>query len=294
MYSNKNEHHSFFVNAFTLQGSATPRVFFRVLIMLLYAIPVTMIYNINPNISLSLGPFELFGLVLGLILVFRTNAGYDRWWEARKLWGGIVNQCRNLSYSLLCYSNQTEWKKDILKWIITYPYACRQSLSNDHSIQLIKKYFSSEDFSELEHAKHLPSYVMLKILELLYSAKNNQYIDNFVFLQLDKDRGLLVDYIGACERILKTPIPYVYAINVRRLILMFLIFLPFALLGKAGNLTPIFVAIVAYPLFSLDQIGVELQNPFSQNNLSHLPLADICATIESNINYASKLEDVSI
>ena len=94
-------------------------------------------------------------------------------------------------------------------------------------------------------------------------------------MQVDRERAALIDHIGACERILKTPLPLVYAIKIRRFIALFLLTLPFALLHRINGdwLVPFITMMVAYPLMSLDQIGIELQNPFSKANLSHLPSA---------------------
>jgi len=96
---------------------------------------------------------------------------------------------------------------------------------------------------------------------------------------------LLIDHIGACERILKTPLPQAYAIKIRRFIALFLLTLPFALLHRISGewMVPLITMMVAYPLMSLDQIGIELQNPFAKANLSHLPLGDISANIEKNL-----------
>jgi putative membrane protein len=110
-------------------------------------------------------------------------------------------------------------------------------------------------------------------------------MDKFAFLQLDRERAQLIDHIGACERILKTPLPLVYAIKIRRFIVLFLVSLPFALLHRVENdwLVPLVTMLVAYPLVSLDRIGVELQNPFATSQLSHLPLSDISSAIEQNV-----------
>jgi putative membrane protein len=96
---------------------------------------------------------------------------------------------------------------------------------------------------------------------------------------------LLIDHLGACERILATPLPRIYSITIRRLILLFLLLLPVSLiyLLEAMWLIPLITMVVAYPLLTLDQIGVELENPFSTRSLSNLPLDDITANIEQNL-----------
>ena len=108
-------------------------------------------------------------------------------------------------------------------------------------------------------------------------------VDGFAYQRMEKERSQLVDWTGACERIRNTPIPFVMAIKTRRFIFIFLLLLPFAVIQKAGLFTPFIMMITSYPLFCLDEIGVELQNPFAKMNLSHLPLNDICKNIEKTI-----------
>jgi putative membrane protein len=141
------------------------------------------------------------------------------------------------------------------------------------------------DAQMIQSAGHMPSFVALKLGELLREACEQFQMDRFAFMQIDKERASLIDHIGACERILKTPLPVVYAIKIRRFIALFLLTLPFALLNRINGdwLVPVITMMVAYPLVSLDQIGIELQNPFCVDNLSHLPLDGISETIQQNL-----------
>jgi putative membrane protein len=131
----------------------------------------------------------------------------------------------------------------------------------------------------------MPSFVALKLADLLRQACDRSGMDRFAFLQVDRERATLIDHIGACERILKTPLPVVYSIKIRRFIALFLLTLPFALLHRIQGdwLVPFITMLIAYPLISLDQIGVELQNPFAKTNLSHLPIGDISDAIETTL-----------
>src|SRR5690606_38880295 len=116
--------------------------------------------------------------------------------------------------------------------------------------------------------ENMSMYVGLKIAEMLLKLKK-QGLDSFAFLRAETERSQLIDAIGACERIRNTRMPLVLAIKTRRFIFLFLLLLPLALVDRAGWLTPLIVALASYPLFSLDEIGAELQNPFSSRNLSH-------------------------
>ena len=100
---------------------------------------------------------------------------------------------------------------------------------------------------------------------------------------MDRRRNALIDDVGACERIMKTPLPKAYAIQIRRFVIIFLFTLPFGLLDRIHWLTPVVVILVAYPILALDKIGEDLQFPFLRSSLNHLPLDDICGTIESDL-----------
>src|SRR5206468_503101 len=114
-------------------------------------------------------------------------------------------------------------------------------------------------------------------------ARDGHGMDPFAFLQVDRDRAALNDHVGGCERILSAPLPLAYSIHIRQFIFLFLGTLPFALLDRVEWLTPVITVMVAYPILSLDQIGIELQDPFSTRRMGHLPLDEITAKIEANL-----------
>jgi putative membrane protein len=194
-----------------------------------------------------------------LFLRNKFNAGYDRWWEARKLWGGIVNQSRNLLIMSWQYSAENpQWRKEVTKWIITFSFATKESLRLQKDFDDLSDILNEQEITELKNAKHIPVYVASKIAQLLNQARNKQTIDLFSFQEMEKQRSLLIDYLGGCERILKTPMPLVYAIKIRRFILIYLLLLPFSLINSVGLMAIFITVLVAYPLLSLDRIGYEL------------------------------------
>jgi putative membrane protein len=232
-------------------------------------------------------PFQYTGVVLGLVLVFRTNTGHERWWEARKLWGGINNQSKNLVIQALNYSEglnerqrESRWRKEMVRWTVAFSFAVRESLRKEKNLDDLTDVLTELELNELKSAGHMPLFVANKIASLLHEARSRQYIDGFVFEMLEGQRILLIDHLGGCERILKTPMPLVYAIKARRFILIFLLLLPFSLIENLEFSAVFIYFLVAYPLLSLDRIGIELQNPFDTNNLSHLPLHSICHSIK--------------
>lgn len=287
----KLDENGFWRDAFRIRGSITPRAMPYVTSFAIYALAVCVVAwwierTCQSRIGLEVTPFEFAGAALGLLLILRTNAGYDRWWEARKLWGGIVNQSRNLAITSLTYGpDEPAWRDRLVRWVAAFPHVARCSLRSESPDDSVSRLIGKDALARLVAADHKPSFIVMEIGRMLRDASERQEMDRFAFLQADKERATLIDHIGACERILKTPLPLVYAIKIRRFLALFLLILPFALLHRTASdwLIPLVTMLVAYPLIALDQIGIELQNPFRKQNLSHLPLDDICTTIERNV-----------
>ncbi len=284
IYTNKSESPEFLSGALAWRGSITPRILPSLLLLTSYALTLVVVDHYwKPLPHLDVTPFEYTGAVLGLVLVFRTNAGHERWWEARKLWGSIVNQSRNLVTQALNYGPEDSiWRENMVKWTIAFSFSVREFLRSGNNFDNLKDLFSEQDLYELSHAEHKAVFVADQLTRLLSQARYRHDIDGFAFQMLEEQRKLLIDHVGGCERILKTPMPLVYAIKTRRFIFIFLLLLPFSLISKTSYYSVFVFMLVAYPLLSLDRIGIELQNPFSTKNLSHLPLHSICDTIKNN------------
>ena len=164
------------------------------------------------------------------------------------------------------------------------PYLMKNNLRMNGSIEEVQHLMDEKTYQELTQIQHKPNFISSKIASLLNEIVNLKKMNHLSFLKAEECREVIIDCQGACERILKTPMPFVMAVKSRRFILLFLLILPAALVNYSIYINPLVTALVAYALFSLDQIGVELQNPFSPEKLSHLPLGEICRTIENNVN----------
>jgi putative membrane protein len=276
----------FWRSVITIKGSVLRVVIVRALYFGALALGVYVIGLIfNVHLGISVAPYELGGALLGMLLVLRTNAGYDRWWEARKLWGSIVNQSRNLVVTVLANApDDAAWRDETVRWIAAFSHVAQYSLRGERTIPRLDLLLGREEAARIAAADHMPSYVTLRIAKLLRDGRDRLGLDSFVYLIADQQRTALIDHIGGCERILKTPLPRVYSVEIHRFIMLFLITLPFALLDKLHYawLNPIATVMVAYPLLALNQIGIDLQNPFDRRMLGHLPLEGICDIIERN------------
>lgn len=270
--------------AFAFRGTASPHILPAVMVFGVIAFVVTALHGVSQRIAVAVGPIEVSGAVIALILVLRTNSGYERWWEGRKLWGGIVNQSRNLVVSGLAYGpDDPRWREALVRWTAAFPHAARRSLRSERDLPEIASLLGDDQAREVASAQHMPAFVALRLASLLREAREAGALDGFAFKQLDRERALLIDHIGACERILKTPLAFAYAATIRRFIVLYLVLVPFGLLESVGWLTPVVTMFVSYPILALDYIGTELQNPFSKRSLSHLPLDEITANIEANL-----------
>jgi putative membrane protein len=282
---------SFWREAFTLHGTILPRVTPLILSFGLCGFLINVLVRFvdrqfHVHLSLATNPYEVAGAMLSLLLILRTNTGYDRWWEARKLWGGIVNQSRNFAIAALSYGpGDPEWQRAIVGWTSAFAHVARCSLRGERPGPEVAALVGEAAAGRIAAANHMPGFVALTLGGLLNEATERLGMDRFAFLQADRERALLIDHIGGCERILKTPLPQAYAIMLRGFMVTFLLALPFALLDKVQYdwRIPVITMILAYPMTALDQIGAELQNPFALDHINHLPLNDITATIERNL-----------
>ena len=295
--------YNYWSGALALRGAVTGRVIGDVAIFGMIAAVVVFVSRIGESyfdlkISVPVGPFEAAGAVLGLLLVLRSSAGYDRWWEARVLWGGIVNQSRNLANLGLAYGpDDPEWRERFVCWAAAFPHVMRSSLRGRRALPEIEVLLGEAEADRIAGVDHMPDVPAAALSNLLRQAREAG-MDPMAFLKAEEERSRLIDHLGGCERILATPLARSSAIQVRRFILMFLLALPFALLNDFQShlggllqldmsnldwLVPLFVMLMAYPLLSLDRIGMELQNPFDTRRIDHLPLDNICAIIEHNL-----------
>jgi putative membrane protein len=290
------ERREFWSEVFTLHNSVTPNIKWRIVI---FGLVATVVWFVGVHTKLiptsEVAHYELLGVVLALLLVLRTNSAYDRWYEGRKLWGGIVNQSRNLAQIALAYGPaDPAWRDEFVRWTIAFSHACRHSLRGEDDLNDMREFLKDSELAELAAAKHRPMHVADRLAKMLRQVVDEDRFDRFYFIQAEQQRTMLIDHIGACERILKTPLAKAFSVKIRRFIFLYLVALPFGIFDKTGAMTPIVAMLVAYPLLSLDQIGVELQNPFCKRRLSHLPLEDICRTIQDNLLAALQRETTSL
>jgi len=277
----------FWRDAVALGSAVTPHVLVRLAVfggISLLICGTDWLGHHRPELEVGIASYEAAGAALGLLLVLRTNAGNERWWEGRRLWGGIVNQCRHLGVVVRSYGpDDPAWRARGLRLVVAFAHVTRRSLRNQRDMPEVAALLGPEETARIAEAPHMPGHVALLLGDHFREACDRLGMDRFVFLEADRDLATLLDHVGGCERILKTPLPRGYAVLIRQFIVLFLVTLPFGLLKKVGALTPVVTLLVAYPILALDEIGDALQSPFSPRTPNHLPLDEICQTIERNL-----------
>jgi putative membrane protein len=268
---------------FAIRGSMIQVIGLRSFYVTLVATVLTVIHFYVVRISLT-SINSVHGIVstaMGFLLVFRTNASYDRWWEGRKLWGAIVNTCRNMARSAVVHLSDTpERLEAVMRLIRAFPPASTHLLRNKQWNQ--PELFSSHDSNRHLAKSHPPLAICTSLSEHLKQAHRARQISDIVFTSLDADCHQLVDIIGACERIHKTPIPFAYVVHLRRALVIYCASLPLALVDTFGWYNLIIVFVISYILFGIEEIGVEIEDPFGDDE-NDLPLEQISEGIDKNV-----------
>lgn len=220
----------------------------------------------------------MLGFVISLLLVFRTNTAYDRWWEGRRMWGALVNNSRNLAIKLAVMLKDKEDKAIFKKLIPGYADVLNQHLKNrDISHELFDDAVLSAD-----HYTHKPN----QIAKSMIASVNDLYINGKLtgdqLIILNAEIQSFTDICGACERIKNTPIPYSYSAFIKKFIFFYVMTLPFGYVFQLGYFVIPVVVFIFYVLASLEIIAEEIEDPFGTDP-NDLPLDKIAANIRKNV-----------
>jgi putative membrane protein len=224
---------------------------------------------------------SLLGFVLSLLLVFRTNTAYDRWWEGRKLWGKLVNDTRNFAIKInIILTDDRESADQISKYLKFFPHLLAKHLSQESTRLAL-----DEDYSEIKNSlkNHGPNDLIIQLTEKLYQLKKQGKISDVEMLYLDTQISGFLDVCGGCERIKNTPIPYSYSSFIKKFIILYVLALPVAYVINLGLFMIPLTVFVYYVLMSLELIAEEIEDPFN-NDENDIPMETIAQNIERNVH----------
>ena len=227
------------------------------------------------NISIMHG---MLGFVISLLLAYRTNTAYDRWWEGRKLWGSLVNSSRNLALKLSVILSDEKDKKFLCQIIPMYASILSKHLSNS---DVSKMLYENIDL-EIDHSKHKPNQVAKTIFQKINDLYKSGKITGDQLITINNELQTFTDVCGACERIKNTPIPYSYSAFIKKFIFFYIMTLPFGYAFSLGYYSIPVVIFTFYVLASLELIAEEIEDPFG-NDANDLPTEKISENIKKHI-----------
>lgn len=225
---------------------------------------------------------QIAGFIISMVLVFRINTAYDRWWEGRKLWGSLVNSMRNLAIHLDAFLPKDDLKirQNVHLIMSNYPFALKEHLRGNNTTEDIK---FTKGFSEIEYEKmaHKPNYIAKQLTNLILDlSKKNPHSQND-YLILTQQLNQFTEICGACERIKSTPIPYSYSLFIKKMIFIYIITMPITFGLTIGYWSVPIVMIMFYAFASLELISEEIEDPFGTDS-NDLPTDEISVRIKES------------
>jgi putative membrane protein len=271
-----------------VRGSMIREILCRVALCVAWAAAVVTVQILvakphGVSLAISESAHTLIGVALGLLLVFRTNSSYDRFWEGRKLWGGIVNESRNLGRLVAVQlSSDPALARRILGWTSLFAHATMHQLRGTRPPSVGWDVLPTNAVRAALESAHPPLEIAKQMTAGLEEARRRGLISDILFTQADTNTQQLVDYLGGCERIDKTPLPFSYVVHLRRALILYCYTLPFALVDRFGWNAITATLAITYVLDGIEEIGVEIEDPFEGSD-NDLPLEDFCATVDNNL-----------
>ena len=224
--------------------------------------------------------YSLIGFVISLLLVFRTNTAYDRWWEGRKKWGCLVNDSRNFSIKIAAITNDQEERDFFMRMIPNFLFTTKEHLRDQMDMSLLTLNEEEEHF--IKGKEHVPNAVVQLIYKRVSELKKQGKITEEEYIVLDKNMNALLDSLGACERIKNTPIPYSYMLFLKKFVIIYVTTLPLAFVGVFGYYAAFISTFVFYVLVSMEVLAEEIEDPFGTDD-NDLPTDSISEKIQKNV-----------
>lgn len=221
--------------------------------------------------------YSLIGFVISLLLVFRTNTAYDRWWEGRKKWGEIVNDTRNLSLKLSALLSDPEDRRFFQRHITSFVYAMKEHLRKGVDVSTLS--LNTDEKSEVLKMDHVPAAIVGRTYKKLKELRTNGTISELEFVSMDTNLNALMNSLGACERIKNTPIPYSYSLFLKKFIFVYVTTLPIAFVNLFGYYAALIATFVFYVLVSMEVLAEEIEDPFGTDD-NDLPTDQLAERID--------------
>jgi len=274
------------------------KIKFELIVILFYSALIAVLYNNYhvTRITIPIAVPTILGTVISLLLGFRSNQAYDRWWEARHIWGAIVNDSRTLARQVMNFTHSSydnsemmAFRERMINRQIAWTYSLGKHLRGQKSTRTLEKYISQEELEYVLSVDNAPTALLELMSRDLALALEEGWINRFQQVEIDRTISRLCDAMGKCERIKNTVFPSTYSLYIHIALLLFIALLPFAVIEYFGLFeVPLVVAISACFLL-IEKMAIHLQDPF-ENKPTDTPMTTIARSIENNLTDLYKLE----
>ena len=220
------------------------------------------------KITLTAVPFSLVGVALAIFLGFRNNASYDRYWEARKLWGKLLIDARNAARQYVSFVPGDA--RPFVQGLAAYVHAVRHQLRQSDNQSDLQRLLPPALLPQVADRRAPALQIMMWLADQLRQRRESGELTPILAAELDRSLSGLNEAFGGCERIAYTPLPFTYSVILHRTVYLYCLMLPFGLLDSIGIMTPLMVTFVAYTFFAIEALSDEIEEPFgtSPNDLA--------------------------
>jgi putative membrane protein len=214
------------------------------------------------KVTLTASPFSLMGVSFAIFLGFRINASYDRFWEARKHWGSVLVDARNLTRQALSAIAPQRDVRPFVLGLIGFASTMRNQLRGQSALTQTEGLLPEDLCARLAGARSAPTLVLLWLGQWLRECRQAQQLEPVIAHKMENSLDGLSLALGSCERIANTPLPFAYSVILHRSVYLYCALLPFGLVDTIGLMTPLVVSFVSYTFFALEALSDEIENPF--------------------------------
>lgn len=246
-------------------------------------------YFINISVDIPIAVPTIIGTIISLLLAFKSNQAYDRWWEARIIWGAIVNESRTLVRQVITFYKDpdfsveaNDFKEKFANRQIAWCYSLGQSLRNKDAIKSVKPFLTEEELRFIQNHQHIPNAILMLHAKDLSNASKDGKMNFFQEVEIDKTLTRLCDAMGKCERIKNTIFPTTYSMYIRFTLCLFVFLLPFGLNNLLSWYAVPLTITISTAFFLIEKMAIHLQDPF-ENRPTDTPVTAISNTIEKNL-----------
>ncbi|BEP96981.1 bestrophin family ion channel (plasmid) [Acidovorax sp. A79] len=249
---------------FVLRGSVLPDIAPQLVAATGFAVLVAMCHGqlLQWKIQLTFVPFSLIGLTLAIFLGFRNSTSYARYWEARMLWGVLLNDTRSLVRQALTHIDDPSHTRDFAMYLIAFVHALRHQLRGSDPSPDLRRLLSDSDCVRLQNLRYKPAALLLHASHWVREKRQEGVLSPVLVPVIESSMTHLCDALGGCERIANTPIPFTYSVLIHRTVFTYCLLLPFGLVDSIGAMTPVVAGFIAYTFFALEAVAAEIEEPF--------------------------------